>query len=67
VEAIKYLMQDETAKKGELTKMRKGLLADGWMTDHKLPKVLGSPIFSLSRVWRNSVGFGEHSRVRRNS
>jgi hypothetical protein len=39
VEAIKYLMQDETAKKGELTKMRKGLLADGWMTDHKLPKV----------------------------
>jgi hypothetical protein len=38
VEAIKYLMQDKTAK-GELAKMKKGLLADGWMTDPNLPKV----------------------------
>jgi hypothetical protein len=48
VEAIKYLMQDETAKKGELAKMKKGLLADGWITDPKLPKVKQYYIFCES-------------------
>ena len=39
MEAVKYLLQDKTAKKGELAKMKKGLLADGWRTDSNLPKV----------------------------
>jgi hypothetical protein len=50
VEAIKYLMQDETAKKGELAKMKKGLLADGWITDPKLPKVRATCITPRSYV-----------------